>query len=170
MTTGHWTPAARSITPADESFFTTAALVLAASIELPHSPAQVWEALTDDRLGAWMAIVDRGQWLEPGPRSRGARRTVRLLRCVTIEEEFHIWEESRRIGFRALRLRPRVARAWAEQAQLDALPDGRTRLTYTIAIDAPVLRLVSRILNTPATALSRRALRGIVTVLPSPNR
>ena len=86
-----WTPAADSITPTDESFFSDAAFVLPATIELPHSRAQIWEALTDDRLGAWMPIVDRARWIDPPPRSRGARRTIRLLRCVTIDEEFHIW-------------------------------------------------------------------------------
>ena len=69
---------------------------------------------------------------------------------------------------RALDLRPSVARAWGERAELDALPDGGTRLTYTVAIDSPILRLVPRFLTRPMAGLSRRALRGIVTVLPSP--
>lgn len=157
---------ATSITPSDESFFTTADFVLPATIDLPHSPAQVWDALTDDRLGAWMAVVDRARWSDPPPRSRGARRTMRLLRCITIDEEFYIWDERRRLGFRALDLRPRVARAWAEQAQLDPLPNGGTRLTYTIAIDAPILRLIPGFLTPVAAAASRRMLRGIQTVLP----
>jgi polyketide cyclase/dehydrase/lipid transport protein len=168
MTTANWTPAAESITTADESFFTSADFVLAATIDLPHSPAQIWGALTDDRLGAWMPIVDRARWIDPPPRSRGARRTIRLLRLVTIDEEFHIWNEQSLIAFRALDLRPRVARAWGEQAELGALPDGGTRLTYTVAIDSLILRLVPRSLTRPMAALSRRALRGIVTVLPSP--
>jgi hypothetical protein len=92
------------------------------------------------------------------------------MRSIVIDEEFHIWEDHRRIGFRALDIRPRVARAWAEQAELDPLPDGGTRLTYTVAINAPMLRLVPRFLKRPAAALSRRALRGIVTVLPGPAR
>lgn len=73
MTAANWTPAAESITTADASFFTSADLVLAAKIDLPHSPAQIWGALTDDRLCAWMPIVDRGRWIDPPPRSRGAR-------------------------------------------------------------------------------------------------
>ena len=94
MTAANWTPAAESITTADGSFFTSADLVLAAKIDLPHSAAQIWGALTDDRLCAWMPIVDRARWIDPPPRSRGARRTVRLLRLVTIDEEFHIWDET----------------------------------------------------------------------------
>ena len=158
------------LTPDDESFFTTADFVLPASIELPHSPAQVWDALTDDRLGAWMPIVDRAHWIDPPPRSRGARRTIRLLRRVTIDEEFHIWEEGRRIAFRALDIRPRIAAGWGEQARLDALPNGGTRLTYTIAINARFLRPVPipGFLTPAAAALSRRMLRGITTVLPPP--
>lgn len=163
-----WT--ATSITPADQSFFATAAFVLPATIDLPHSPAQIWDALTDDRLGAWMPIVDRARWIDPAPRSRGARRTMRLLRSITIDEEFHIWEQERKLGFRALDLRPRIARASAEQAQLEALPNGGTRLTYTIAVDAPILRLVPipGFLTPAAAAVSRRMLRGIQTVLPPP--
>jgi uncharacterized protein YndB with AHSA1/START domain len=161
---------ATSMTPADESFFTTADFVLPASIDLPHSPAQIWDALTDDRLGAWMPIVDRARWSDPPPRSRGARRTIRLLRRITIDEEFHIWEEQHRLAFRAFDLRPRVARAWAEQAELEPLPGGGTRLTYTIAINAPLLRLVPipGFLTPAAAAVSRRMLRGIETVLPQP--
>lgn len=168
MTAEDWTPAAQSITTSDESFFATADFVLPATIDLPHSPEQIWDALTDDRLGAWMPIVDRACWLDPPPRSRGARRTIRLMRWITIDEEFHIWEEHRRIGFRALDIRPRIAGAWAEQAQLDPLPNGGSRLTYTVAINASILHLVPRFVRRPAAALSRRALRGIVTVLPSP--
>jgi uncharacterized protein YndB with AHSA1/START domain len=154
---------AASLTPADESFFTTADLVLPASIDLPHSPAQVWEALTDDRLGAWMPIVDRARWADPPPRSRGARRSIRLLRRVTIDEEFHIWENERRLGFRALDIRPRIARGWAEQAELEPLPAGGTRLTYTVAIDAPLLRFVPipGFLTPVAAAVSRRILLAI---------
>jgi hypothetical protein len=170
MTTDHWTPAAQSITPADESFFTTADFILPATIDLPHTPAQIWDALTDDRLGAWMSIVDRAHWADPPPRFQGARRTIRLMRAITINEEFHIWQDHRRIGFRALEIRPRIAQAWAEQAELDPLPDGGTQLTYTVAINAPMLRLVPRFLKRPAAALSRRALQGIVTVLPDPAR
>ena len=162
---------ATSLTTSDESFFTTADFVLPASIDLPHSPEQIWDALTDDRLGAWMPIVDRARWIDPAPRSRGARRTIRFLRLVTIDEEFHIWDERRRLAFRALDIRPRIAHGWAEQAQLDALPEGGTRLTYTIAINAPFLRLVPipGFLTPAAAAVSRRMLRGIQTVLPPPS-
>jgi hypothetical protein len=161
---------ATSLTTSDESFFTTADFVLPATIDLPHSPAQIWDALTDDRLGAWMRIIDRARWTDRPPRSRGARRTIRLLRSVTIDEEFHIWDEHRLLAFRALDIRPRVANGWAEQARLDALPNGGTRLTYTIAINAPILRLVPMpgFLTPAAAAVSRRMLRGIQTVLPPP--
>ena len=116
--------------------FTSADFVLAATIDLPHAAAQIWGALTDDRLGAWMPIVDRARWIDPPPRSRGARRTVRLLRPVTIDEEFHIWDET--AGSRSARWTsaPRVARAWGERAELDALPDGGTRLTSLRPLDA----------------------------------
>jgi uncharacterized protein YndB with AHSA1/START domain len=161
---------AAALTTADDRFFTTADFVLPATIDLPHSPAQVWDALTDDRLGAWMPIVDRARWIDPAPRSRGARRTIRLLRRVTIDEEFHIWEEGRRIAFRALDIRPRIASGWAEQAELDPLPGGGTRLTYTIAVNARMLRPVPipGFLTPAAAAASRQMLRGITTVLPPP--
>jgi hypothetical protein len=73
MATDEWNPAAESLTTTDEGFFANADLVLPATIDLPHSAAQIWEALTDDRLGAWMPIVDRARWADPQPRSRGAQ-------------------------------------------------------------------------------------------------
>jgi hypothetical protein len=156
--------------PIDEGFFTTAAFILPTTIEVLHSVQQVWAALIDDRLGAWMSVIDRAHWLTPPPRHRGARRTVRVARLVTLDEEFFIWEDQRRIAFRALEIRPAVVSGWAEQGYLEPLADGGTRITYTIAVDAPFLRLLPmpgfmmRAANTVAT----RALSGIVSVLPAP--
>jgi hypothetical protein len=117
-----------------------------------------------------MPIVDRAHWADPPPRSRGVRRTIRLLRWITIDEEFHIREDRQLIGFRALEIRPRIATAWPEQAKLDPLPAGGTRLTYTVAINSPILRFIPipGFLTPAAVALSRQMLEGINTVLPPP--
>jgi hypothetical protein len=154
----------------DESFFETAALILPATIEIPHSPQQVWAALIDDRMGAWMSIIDHAAWRTPPPRLGGARRTVRVARFLTLEEEFFLWENQRRIGFRAVDIRPGVVSGWAEQGYLEPLPDGGTRITYTIAVDAPFLRFVPipGFVMRAAAVVAGRAMSGIVSVLPPP--
>jgi hypothetical protein len=162
----------KSAIPIDEGFFQTAAFILSTTIDIPRSPQQVWAALIDDRMGAWMSIIDHAHWQTPPPRHRGARRTVRVARFLTLDEEFFIWEDQRRIGFRAVDIRPALVSGWAEQGCLEPLPDGGTRINYTIAVEAPLLRLmpIPGFVMRAAALFARRAMCGIVSVLPPLNQ
>ena len=95
---------------------------------------------------------------------------MRVARFLTLEEEFCIWEDQRRIGFRAVDIRPSVVSGWAEQGCLEPLPDGGTRISYTIAVDAPFLRFVPipGFVVRAAAIVAGRAMSGIVSVHGEP--
>src|SRR4051812_24019881 len=104
----------RTLTPIDDTFLHTAGLALTASIDLPHSPEQVWEALTGDTMGSWMSVIDRSAWLSPHPRTAGARRTVRIARIVVLDEDYYRWEAPHRATFRVTGINLPVVSGWAE--------------------------------------------------------
>ena len=81
----------KTLRPIDADFFDTAALVLPVTIDLPNPPKQVWAALASDEMDSWMLMLDRAQWVSPRPLGPGARRTVRLLRLITLHEDWYTW-------------------------------------------------------------------------------
>jgi hypothetical protein len=160
----------RALPPVGDAFLAGAPLVLRASLTVPHDPGQVWRLCESGELGTWLAALDRARWLTPPPRGRGALRTVRLGRLVTIVEEFYRWEEGRRFTFRVTRISLPVVRGWVEDLRLTAAPGGGTRLDYTVALDSRLLRAVRvpRRLRARLDGVATSMMRGIDTVLPVP--
>ena len=161
----------RQLAPIDDNFFDTAGLVVGATIDLPHSPEQVWTALGSDAMGSWMSVLDQATWHSPRPLTVGARRSVRLLRLITLHEEYYRWDETqRRSTFRVTDINFPIVTGWAEDMHAAPLPDGGTRLSWTMAIDNKLLRLVRipRRLQPAVTAACRKLMEGITTILPDP--
>ena len=117
----------------DDAFFTTAPLVVPATVDLDAPPARVWEALGSDAMWSWAPIIDRVTWLTP--HGVGSVRRLRLLKVNTIEEEFYRWDDARRATFRVTQQSRPLLNGLAEDFLLDPLDGGaRTRLTWTMAI------------------------------------
>ncbi|HEX4247584.1 MAG TPA: SRPBCC family protein [Pseudonocardia sp.] len=161
----------RRLPPIDDAFLTEAPFILNASLTVPQSPEQVWQVCIGDELGSWVAMLDQARWHTPRPLGRGALRSVRLGRLVTILEEFYTWEEGRRQTFRVTEINLPVVRGWAEDIRLTPTSDGGTRLDYTIAIDNRLLRIVRvpRWLQPRLDAFATSMMVGISTVLPPVN-
>jgi hypothetical protein len=117
----------------DDSFFDEAPIVVPASVDLDASPAQVWEALGSDQMWSWAPIIDRLVWVTPRPQAPGAIRHLRLVKAVTIEEEFYRWEVGRRATFRVTQQSRRFFDGLAEDFLLEPKGAG-TRLTWTMAV------------------------------------
>ena len=155
-----------AVRPVDDSFFETAPLVIPVTVELPATPAQVWEALGSDRMWSWLPVLDRLRWLTPRPLTQGAVRVLRVARLFTIEEHFYRWEDERRATFHVTSASRPVLNALAEDFVLEPTATG-TRLTWTMAVDPklPVPGWLGRLLVpllAPGNKLSIGRIRKIL--------
>lgn len=157
---------AHALAPVDDRFLTTAPLVMTASVVLPNSPEQVWEALGSDQMWSWAPGMDRLRWLTPEPREAGCVRELRLGRLITFTEEFYRWDVNQRATFRVTHTTHRVIKGVVEDFLLDAMPDGGTTLTWTMAA-APAGPRPPRALAALLTPGNRRAIAGIRKILPA---
>ncbi|WCB92615.1 hypothetical protein DSM104299_01312 [Baekduia alba] len=160
---------AYKLPPVDDTFFTSAPLVVPAVVDLDAPPARVWDALGSDAMWSWAPIIDQVVWLTPRPQTVGATRRLRLLRVNTIEEEFYRWDPDppiRRATFRVTQQTRPLLNGLAEDFLLDPLDGGaRTRLTWTMAIalrgvPAPPKALLPALVKGNAAAIG-----GIRTIL-----
>jgi Polyketide cyclase / dehydrase and lipid transport len=117
----------------DDRFFEDAPIIIPATVELAATPEQVWEALGSDEMWSWAPVIDQLAWVTPRPQSAGAIRRLRLLKAVTIEEEFYRWEPPHRATFRVTRQSRRMVHGLAEDFVVEPSPTG-SRLTWTMAV------------------------------------
>jgi hypothetical protein len=118
----------------DDSFFDEAPIVIPATVELDATAERVWAALGSDEMWSWAPIIDQVQWTTPRPHAAGSIRRLRLLKSVTIEEDFYRWDEGRRSTFRVTKQSRRLFHGLAEDFLLEPSAGGGTRLTWTMAI------------------------------------
>jgi hypothetical protein len=117
----------------DDRFLTEAPIVIPATVELAATPEQVWEALGSDRMWSWAPIIDQVEWVTPRPLGTGAIRRLRLLKLVTIEEDFYRWDAPHRATFRVTQQSRQVFDGLAEDFLLEPSAAG-TKLTWTMAV------------------------------------
>ncbi|HEV7751074.1 MAG TPA: SRPBCC family protein [Baekduia sp.] len=149
----------------DDRFLIDAPLVVPAIVELAATPEQVWEALGSDAMWSWVPIIDQLEWITPRPQAPGAIRRLRLLKAVTIEEQFYRWEAPHRATFRVTQQSRRLFDGLAEDFLVEATPGG-SRLTWTMAVaprrlPAGAARLVPALVKGNAAAIG-----GIRKILP----
>jgi hypothetical protein len=125
---------AYTLPPIDDSFFDEAPIVIPASVELAATAEHVWEALGSDEMWSWAPIIDQVQWITPRPHAAGSVRRLRLLKAVTIEEDFYRWDVARRATFRVTKQSRKLLDGLAEDFLLEPSAGGGTRLTWTMAI------------------------------------
>jgi hypothetical protein len=131
--------------PADEAIFATAPHVYRYAVDLDVPPARVWESLQSDRsLAAWGLGVRSLRWLTPRPFGVGTRREVVLpLAAMAVREQFFRWDEGEGYSFFVTEANRPFVRRFAEDYVVEARPGGRSRFTWTIALEpAPRYRLL----------------------------
>lgn len=135
-----------------------------ATVDVDAPPAAVWAVLVDHRrwpewFGPALVSCEPTSALEVGV---GATRVVRLRGGAAIAERFIAWDENELWAFTGTAAKPKVFAALVEQARLEALPGGGTRLTYTMAF-APngLLRLATPLLSRGISRSLRSALQNL---------
>lgn len=134
----------------DLAFVDRAPVRVTASVEAEATPEAVWAVLVDHRrwpdwFGPSLVSVRPTSTAETGV---GSTRSVRIRGGTSVAERFIAWDEPRLWAFTATEIRPRIFSALVERVVLEPLGDGRTTVTYTMAIDpAPPLRRLAPLLR-----------------------
>jgi len=139
---------------------------MAASVVLPNSPEQVWEALASEQMWSWVPAIDQLRWLTPEPRETGCIRELRIAKLMTVTEEFYRWDINKRATFRVTHTTRRLVKGIVEDFLLDEMADGGTTLTWTMAT-APAGPKPPKALAGLLTPGNRKAIAGIKKILPA---
>lgn len=104
-------------------------------VEIDATPEQIFTVLKDpDSWPSWFKAIDKVTWTSAYPLAEGATRTVRLG-PLSVDEYFFLWEENARYAFCFTRTNLPFVKALVEDYRLEALANGKTRFTYTVAYD-----------------------------------
>jgi uncharacterized protein YndB with AHSA1/START domain len=119
----------------DDGWIDTAPVRLVNTVDIDAAPDQIWAALEDaDAWPRWASVITNVEWTSPRPFGIGTTRTVTMRGGLVGYEEFIMWEPHRRLGFRFNEATTNGVRAFAERYTLDPRPDGRTRVTWVMAL------------------------------------
>jgi hypothetical protein len=104
-------------------------------VELDAPPAKVFAIFEDgESWPKWFRAIRKVQWTSNKPYGVGTTRTV-WLTLATLDEQFFRWEADRRFSFYLTGLSMPLAHALAEDYLLEEIAPGRTRFTYSVAIE-----------------------------------
>ena len=121
--------------PVDASFFDTAPMRFRNTVELAARPADVFAIFEDgESWPRWFHGIHKVVWTSNKPHGVGTTRTV-WLTGVTVQERFFRWEQDRRFSFYLTGHSMPLAHALAEDYLLDEVAAGKTRFTYSVAIE-----------------------------------
>lgn len=104
---------------------------------VPAPPDEVFAALADhETWPEWFESIDAVERFGDLHEGLGSNRRVHINARISAEEEFHVWEPGEAWGFVVLSTTMPGIRSMVELVTIDDLEDGRSRVTYTMGIDA----------------------------------
>ena len=147
----------------DLGFFETAPESFRYEIVLTATPARVFEVFEDeDSWPVWADAILRVAWTTPKPFAVGTKRTVDLRGGLSADEYFIAWEPNERMAFYFERTNKPVLRAFAEDYQLEALPNGKTKLVWRVAFESRgLMAYVSPLLRPIVRTMLGRMMKGL---------
>ena len=148
--------------PVEASFFDTAPMRFKNAVELDARPAQVFAMFEDgESWPRWFASIRKVAWTSNKPYGVGTTRTV-WLTLGTVDEHFFRWEQDRRFSFYLTALSAPLVHALAEDYLLEELAPGKTRFTYSVAIEPRLgLRMSGPIARTLLDSTFKKACKGL---------
>ncbi|MEU1288188.1 SRPBCC family protein [Kitasatospora sp. NPDC005856] len=143
----------------DTSFFDTAPHRHRFRMDLPVTPASVWNGLAGPTPLSWCRGLAGGRYTSPAPHGVGTTRQITALGTLRLHEEFVHWQESedsRRHAFCVTRAGLPLYRRFGEDYLVEPLPSGGTRFTWTFAYEPnPLLRRPAALTDLPGAAFLR---------------
>jgi hypothetical protein len=148
--------------PVDASFFDTAPMRFKNAVELAARPADVFAIFEDaESWPRWFDGIHKVVWTSNKPYGVGTTRTV-WLTGVTIDERFFRWEQNRRFSFYLTGHSVPLANAFAEDYLLEEVAPGKTRFTYSVAIEPRLaIRMGGPIARAYFGSMVRNACEGL---------
>jgi uncharacterized protein YndB with AHSA1/START domain len=154
--------------PESLAFVDLAPMRAEATRELDASPETVFDVLADaDSWPRWFPNMQHCRWLTPPPHGVDSQREVRVG-PLHVVERFIVWDRPRRWGFTFTAATPPIARAGAELVTLEPVGDGRTRVTYTMALEPPAPAGLANLAAGPMSATLADALEGLARHVTAP--
>jgi len=146
----------------DSSLFDTAPMRFTNAVELDARPDEVFAILEDgESWPRWFAGMRKVAWTSNKPYGVGTTRTV-WLTLGSVDEHFFRWEQDRRFSFYLTAHSMPLVHALAEDYLLEELAPGRTRFTYSVAIEPRLpLSMAGPVARTPIDSFLRNACKGL---------
>jgi hypothetical protein len=124
-----------SCRPVDASFFDIAPMRFKNVVDLDARPSQVFAIFEDAQSWPkWFRAMHKVQWTSKKPYGVGSTRNV-WLPPVSLDEHFFRWEPNRRFSFYLNGHSLPLAHALAEDYLLEEIAPGKTRFTYSVAME-----------------------------------
>ncbi len=135
------TPAPFTLEPIDESFFSSAPVVLSETFAVDRPASAVWDDLVADHPLSWCRILGSGiSWKSPRPFGVGTKRTAKALKGLsTLNEHFFIWEEGSRQAFYAESAAAPMFKRFGEDYRVEPAGENACTFTWTVAYEPTLL-------------------------------
>jgi hypothetical protein len=148
--------------PVDSTFFDTAPMRFKNAVELTASPADVFAIFEDgESWPRWFQAIQKVVWTSSKPYGVGTTRTVWLI-SIALDEHFFRWEPGRRFSFFGTGASMPLVHALAEDYLLQELAPGKTRFTYSVAMEPrAVLRMGGLLARAFFDSTFRNACKGL---------
>jgi hypothetical protein len=123
-----------SLTPVDESFFTSAPQILTHTWEIDRPATSVWSELVGEQPLHWVRGLGV-KWISAPPYGVGTTRQASVLGLVKVQEHFFIWEDGRRYAFYAAAMNLPLFAKLAEDYVVEPRGADACAFTWTLAIE-----------------------------------
>ena len=131
-------------------------------MEVDARPTEVFAIFEDgESWPRWFGGIRKVVWTSNKPYGVGTTRTV-WFPLLSIDEYFFRWERDRRFSFHLTAHSLPLVHALAEDYLLEEVAPGRTRFTYSVAVEPRLgLSMAGPIARTPIDSLLRNACKGL---------
>jgi hypothetical protein len=123
-----------SLTPVDESFFTTAPQIITHTWEIDSPADSVWSQLVGDRPLFWCTGLNV-KWISAPPFGVGTTRQASVAGLLKVQEHFFLWEEGHRYAFYGASMNLPLFNKLAEDYVVEPVGADKCTFTWTIAIE-----------------------------------
>ncbi len=112
----------------------SAPIIVSESIEIDATPDEVWAHIADH--ASWPEWFDSLTEIQPGTTSTGVGGTRRvIIKPLSIDEVFTAWDEGEHFAFAIVGSKLPMLAAAAESVRLEAIAEGRCRVTYRQGVE-----------------------------------
>jgi|TARA_B110000908_G_C9869731_1_gene277783 hypothetical protein len=139
-------------------FLDSAPIKISLTADLNIAPAALFKQFEDPHWWDW-ATIKSVVWETEKPYGRGTTRTVDIAGQGRVQEYFLLWEQDQRMSFRFEQGEMKLVSALVEDYQVQALAEGRSRLTWNIAMQ---LRGFIKILTPVLSGVMKKQFSGML--------